>query len=333
MPNATYAQLDTTIRVKESSLLAKEDYDALLRANSLEDVFAALRKTNYHIPENIGETHDFEGFLIRDLREMYAGLYEETPVDEVVDVFALRYSYHNLKVLFKEWYTERDFSHMYINIGRFSIEALRTLMQTGEGNQFPEVMKEGVQHARDYYEEYHDLDGISILLDHSYLGHLRDIADKSDDQDMAKTLLMMIDLENLSMVVRGMKQGRSRGFLEAVLSDDGTFEEVELVDLATSKDYNRVLDKFASLPFAGKINDRISANDPIDVVKLDKKIKTIEAEEIRQAAWVPFGPMPVLAYIYFKENEVANLRLILNAKEYDLDQKSVEERMRPIYGL
>ena len=50
MPNATYAQLDTTIRVKESSLLAKEDYDALLRANSLEDVFAALRKTNYPIP-------------------------------------------------------------------------------------------------------------------------------------------------------------------------------------------------------------------------------------------------------------------------------------------
>lgn len=31
--------------------------------------------------------------------------------------------------------------------------------------------------------------------------------------------------------------------------------------------------------------------------------------------------MPALAYIYFKENEVANLRLILNAKEYDLDQK------------
>jgi V/A-type H+-transporting ATPase subunit C len=48
---------------------------------------------------------------------------------------------------------------------------------------------------------------------------------------------------------------------------------------------------------------------------------------------VPFGPMPVLAYIYFKENEVANLRLILNAKEYDLDQNIVEERMRPIYGL
>src|SRR5699024_2191163 len=91
--------------------------------------------------------------------------------------------------------------------------------------------------------------------------------------DMANTLLMMIDLENLSMVVRGMKQGRSRGFLEAVLSDDGTFEEVELVDLATSKDYNRVLDKFASLPFASKINDSISANDPIDVVQLDKKIK------------------------------------------------------------
>ncbi|MEY8370393.1 V-type ATPase subunit [Aerococcaceae bacterium 50-4] len=333
MPNTTYAQLDTTIRVKESSLLAKEDYDALLRANSLEDVFATLRKTNYHVPEDIMETRDFERFLTNDLRDMYAELYEETPVDEVVDVFALRYSYHNLKVLFKEWHTERDFSHMYIKIGRFSIEALRTLMKTGEGNQFPDIMKRKVQHAREYFDEYNDLDAISILLDQAYLAHLKEIANNSDDQDMANMLTMIIDLENLSMVIRGMKQNRSRGFLEAVLSDDGTFEEVELVDLAGTKDFNRILDKFASLPFGGQLNDRISANDPIDVVQLDKKIKKIEAEEIRQAAWVPFGPMPVLAYIYFKENEVANLRLILNAKEYDLDQNIVEERMRPIYGL
>ncbi len=333
MPNTTYAQLDTTIRVKESSLLAKEDYDALLRANSLEDVFTSLRKTNYHVPDDILETRDYEAFLTRDLREMYSELYEAAPVAEVVDIFALRYSYHNLKVLFKEWYTEKDFSSMYIRIGRFSIESLRNLMQTGEGNQFPEIMKEGVQKTRDYYEEYQDLDAISILLDQAYLAHLRVIADACEDQTEASTIKMIIDLENLSTVVRGMKQGRSRGFLQAVLSDDGSFEETELVDLAGTKDFNRVIDRFASLPFGGLLNDKVNQNDPVDVVKLNKKIKQIEADEIRQAAYVPFGPMPVLAYIYFKENEVSNLRLILNAKEYELDQEIVEERMRPIYGL
>ncbi|OYQ65675.1 V-type ATPase subunit [Aerococcus sp. 1KP-2016] len=333
MPNATYAQLDTSIRVKESSLLAKEDYDALLRASSLEDVFAALRKTNYHVPEDIIQTHDFDGFLTRDLRDTYADLYEQTPVNAVVDIFALRYSYHNLKVLFKEWYTDRDLSSMYIPIGRFSIEALRTLMKTGDGNQFPDIMKAGVLKARSYYDETEDLDSLSIMLDQAYLSHLRAIADHIQDLEAMKVIMMIIDLENLSTVVRAMKQGRSREFLAAVLSNDGTFEKAELIELAGTKDYNRVVEKFASLPYAGNLYEKIDAKDPIDVVKLEKRIKQIEADEMRQAAWVPFGPMPVIAYMHFKENEVANLRLILNAKEYDLDQSVVEERMQPIYGL
>lgn len=333
MSDSTYAQLDTTIRVKESSLLAKEDYDALLRATSLEDVFQALRKTNYHIPEDILETYDFEGFLTRDLREMYDDLYEETPANEVVDIYGLRYSYHNLKVLFKEWYTEKDLSHMYIKIGRFSIESLRSLMKTGEGNQFPKVMIEGVQGTRDYYDEYQDLDAISILLDQAYLKHLRVLADTANDRSIAEIIDMMIDLENLSTLVRGMKQNRSRGFLQAVLTDEGTFEEVELVDLASANDYNRVVEKFGTLSFGTELLEKINGKEEIDVVKLDHNIQQIEADAMRQAAWVPFGPMPVLAYIYFKENEVSNLRLILNAKEYELDQEIVEERMRPIYGL
>ena len=66
---------------------------------------------------------------------------------------------------------------------------------------------------------------------------------------------------------------------------------------------------------------------------VDATISEIEADLMKQANLQAFGPMPSLAYLYFKENEVSNIRLILTAKDYGLEKDQIEERMRPIYGL
>jgi V/A-type H+-transporting ATPase subunit C len=55
--------------------------------------------------------------------------------------------------------------------------------------------------------------------------------------------------------------------------------------------------------------------------------------KMKDAKLEVFGPMPILAYIYAKENEVKNLRLILVGKENNLPIKEIRERMRIIYGL
>ena len=51
-----------------------------------------------------------------------------------------------------------------------------------------------------------------------------------------------------------------------------------------------------------------------------------------ESKYQAFGPMPVVAYIFAIEKEITNLRLILVGKDNQIEEDTLRERMRPIYG-
>lgn len=333
MQEVAYGAINTTVRVRESTFLTSSDYDAMLRANALEDAIAVLRKTDYHVPDDILETKDFEGFLNQSLKEVYAELYAGIPDREIIDIFALRYDYHNLKVLFKEWYAEKDFESMYLPFGRYEIETLRRVVKTSEDKVVHPVMLKSINDVKSYYEDFKDMNGISILLDNAYLEHLAALRDGIDSNEVDEYIDAIINLENLSTLIRGMKQERSQGFLKIITNTNGSIEQGELMAYADSKDYSGLLKKFTQLNYGEPLETLIDSSETMDVVAVDAKISEIKADLMQQANLKAFGPMPSLAYLYFKENEISNIRLILTAKDYGLDKEKIEERMRPIYGL
>lgn len=103
MQEIDYKGVNTILRTYELKLLAEADYDRMLKASSLKDALDVLKGTGYEFDEK--ETlmnKNFEGFLIKHLAEVYQDLFSITPVAEIVELFTLRYTYHNLKVLLKQ---------------------------------------------------------------------------------------------------------------------------------------------------------------------------------------------------------------------------------------
>lgn len=87
-----------------------------------------LKDTGYEFDEK--ETlmnKNFEGFLIKHLAEVYQDLFSITPVAEIVELFALRYTYHNLKVLLKQRFSGEDLEQLLIPIGKYSIASLEEI--------------------------------------------------------------------------------------------------------------------------------------------------------------------------------------------------------------
>lgn len=335
MQDTAYKGLNTSVSVYQTHFLARSDYDAMLRTNSLSEVLNVIKKTDYHIPENVEYSKDFDGFLMLNLQDVYNKMYEQTPENRVIDLSALRYEYHNLKVLFKEWYTESDFSKMYINIGRHGIEELRKQVRAeDDSNSIHPIMRKAISDVKIYFDEYHNYDGISIILDSAYLTHLRAIANEINDKKLSQYVDMKIDFSNLLIMARGINQNRSRGTLKAILSDYGTIETEVLLDLGRNKDMARIIELYTFLPFGDNLKNALSekSDGKINVTDLEHKVNEIEAEEMRELALIAFGPMPILSYLYFKENEISNLRLLLVGKANDLSDVKIEERMRPIYG-
>ena len=333
MQDVAYGEINTTVRVRESTFLTSSDYEAMLRADSLEEAISVLRKMDYHVPDDILETKDFESFLNQSLEEIYRELYAGIPDDAIVDIFALRYDYHNLKVLFKEWYADKDLSRMYLPFGRYDVDTLRHAIKTSEGKTLHQVMRHNIELVKSYYNDYEDVNGISIMLDNAYLEHIAAIKEDISSADVEEYIDAVINLQNLSTLIRGMKQGRSQGFLRNIINDNGSVSQEELMALADHNDYDGIIERFALLPYGEPLNEYVGSGENVDLVAVDATISEIEADLMKQANLQAFGPMPSLAYLYFKENEVSNIRLILTAKDYGLEKDQIEERMRPIYGL
>ncbi|AMB99239.1 hypothetical protein AWM75_04105 [Aerococcus urinaehominis] len=336
MSDTAYAGLNTTVRVYETKLLTQADYDTMLRAQDLENVLAVVAKTEYQIPDDILTSKAFDQFLMKNLSQAYADLYQQTPDKRVIDIYALRYMYHNLKVLFKEHYTEKDFSSMYLPIGSLSIDELRQAVSTGDSQLgLDPAMQAAISQVRTYVDEYQDYNGISVILDQAYLHHIYELAQEVGHPDLDRYVAMTIDTENLLMMARGLNQDQPRSFMYASLNGQGSFELDDLVDMYNIGDINRIISQFGLLNYGGPLNDlgnHIMVDDKINVVGLEEVVNEIRAEEMRLASLTAFGPMPVIAYLYFKENEIDNIRLILVGTDNGLDQEIIEERMRPIYG-
>ena len=66
--------------------------------------------------------------------------------------------------------------------------------------------------------------------------------------------------------------------------------------------------------------------------KIDLETDNAFINRIKDAKLEVFGPLPIIAYLYAKENEVKNLRLILVGKENNLPISAIRERMRMNYG-
>ena len=87
------------------------------------------------------------------------------------------------------------------------------------------------------------------------------------------------------------------------------------------------------IEYGARLSNMISdTTNEVDTQKLDKLVDELTYELIAEGLYQPFGPIPLLGYLFAKEKEVTNIRLILVGKDNQIEEQILRERMRPIYG-
>lgn len=333
MHDTEYKGINTLIRVAETKLLTRDDYERMLRAENLSDALEVLKSTEYSFDDKeILSTKDFDSFLIARLQNVYKELYEMTPNSEVVQIYSLRYSYHNLKVLIKQTLKQLDLEHLLIPIGKYSILTLRNLVKTRQSEILNPIMVEAVQEAFNDYETFGRIEAIDVFMDTYFYKHIRAISDRLNNSTISKVVDVKIDLDNLSTVIRSLNQNKSRSFLHTVLSSSGSIPKQTIID-AADQGKAALSELYLSQPYA-KYLDPIFADTKSDFnpMVLDLIIEQIIHELMDEGKYQAFGPMPVVAYIFAVEREITNIRLILVGKDNQIHEDIIRERMRPIYG-
>ncbi|WP_238882297.1 V-type ATP synthase subunit C [Clostridium sp. YIM B02551] len=327
-----FTQAIPRLRVLETRLLDRTKLERMSEASSKDEVFKLLGETEYsNILGNIKKFEDYEEILSIELNRVYKSIYEISPVRSIVDVMSIKYDYHNLKVLIKGKYLNKDFSNILIPVGRVELTKLKNYIETEYYRDFNKVMRKTLESVIKDFEEKKDPQNIDIIFDKGLYEELKELDKEIGDKFLHSYITSLIDLTNLKTLLRVRKQNKGRDFFGNVMILGGSIDKDKLFSLLTDAPEN--------------ISTKLSYTNYKDILKIgiesyvkegtstvfEKLSEDYIMELMKKAKYVSFGLEPIIAYIYAKETEIKLLRIIMVGKLNNISEELIKERLREAY--
>lgn len=332
MDRMDFIQGVTRIRVLENKLLNKAAIEKMVDAKDLEEVFRTLGDTEYaNAVTAVAGPEEYEGVLQNELERIYKLVREISPEQSVVDLMALKYDYHNIKVMIKESIMEKDFSRLYSKVGTIDFQKLKTQFTSGEYRDMDPVFKEVVLAVLKDYVEKKDPQRIDILTDRFYFEHLLRLAEESGIELFKEHVKDLIDFINVSSAIRLKKQEKDLKFFEEVILENGNIDK-EAVLSTVGETVESMINRFRNSRISKELSKGLE--DYLESGRLSSFEKHMDNYLMRlnkSSKSVTFGPEPLFSYLVAKEMEIKILRIIMVSKQNNIPPDAIRERLRDLY--
>lgn len=327
-----FTQVIPRLRVLETRLLDKAKIDRIIDGDSANEALKVLQESEYAgVMTGVKRPEDYEMVLARELKRVYELMYDASPVKSLVDIMGIKYDYHNIKVILKGMFLQKDFSHMLIPVGMMDVQTLKHSIENNNLGDLNETMKEGIIKAKEVFEETKDPQVIDIILDNTMFKEMREIAKQIDDKFVDKYVKVTIDSTNIKTLLRVKKQKKDKDFLEEVIIEGGEIDKDTLISMLHDAPEN-ISNKLAFTDYGEMIKLGIEDfTKSGSVNELERLVDNYIMNMMKEAKYIPFGVEPLLAYIYAKETEIKIVRIIMVGKLNNISGEVIRERLRDIY--
>lgn len=332
MDSMQFAQVIPRLRVLETRLLDKAKIDRMIDGDSANEALKVLQESEYaNVMTGVKRAEEYEIVLSKELKRVYELMYDISPEKSLIDLMSIKYDYHNIKVLLKGNFLNKDVSDMLIPVGKINVSFLKHSIDNNNLSDLPSAMRSGIEKAKEVFEGTTDPQQIDIILDNAMFEEMKEIARELNDRFVDKYISALIDLTNLKTLLRVKKQNKTRDFLQQVIINGGAISEDTLVALLNDAPEN-ISNKLTFTDYSEVI--KIGLEDYIKTGSsslLEKLIDNYIMDMMREAKFIPFGVEPMLAYIYAKETEIKVVRIVMVGKLNNISGEVIRERLRDIY--
>ncbi|WP_160672981.1 V-type ATP synthase subunit C [Clostridium sp. C8-1-8] len=327
-----FTQVIPRIRVLENRLLDKAKIDRMTDAASTEEVLKILQETEYNnVLNNSSNPRAYEGVLSNELQRVFNLMYEVSPYREIVDLMSIKYDFHNIKVLIKSKLSEKDMKDILVNIGTVELEKLSDAVMNESYRDIPKVMAKAIEEVLLDFSKEKDPQRIDIIVDRYQYQAIRDISELLDNPFIGRYVDFSIDLSNIITLLRVKKLKKGREFFRETLLTGGKLDKDKLLILlneAPENIYNKLAHTEYAMVLKSSIDHYIKTESASNIEKLSDNYLM---KFMKDAKYVTFGPEPILAYIFAKESEIKNLRIIMVGKLNNIPSEVIRERLREVY--
>ncbi len=318
-------------RALETRLLDRARFERMIDASSAEEALKVLGESAYaNAVAELPDVHDFETILAAELKETFDLILKISPRPELISIMALRYDIHNLKVLFKAKYLGVK-SDLLIPVGSLELDKMELAVNEDDYRDLPARLRKAAENISEDFLVNRDPQVIDLLLDQVLYDQLIFAARDSGIKLLEGMFVRQIDLTNLKSLIRVKRMGLDRELLKNILLPHGSIptdritgmldEPLEsLITMLTMSDY-------ADLVSEG-VRDWLEKGTASRLEKLSDDYITAY---LKQGKWTPFGVEPLIGYLWAKEIEIKNIRLVLVGKINKLPAEAIRERIRDVY--
>ena len=311
----------------ERNLLTAARMDRMVDAPTAADAAKVLQEMGYgeFSPDS---QEALSQVLAQERDKTFRELYRFVPEQSVVDVFRVKYDYHNLKTLLKARATGQDAGRLLVEAGRVDPAALREAVEEGKLELLPPAMAWAAAQAGEVLAATGDPQRSDFILDAAYFAEMRQAAADTGSQFLVRYVQITIDAANLRSAVRTLRMGRGGDFLGRVLIEGGTVAESRILAAAAAGNLEEAYRATPLRQAAETGKDAIAGGS---LTAFEKACDDAVTAAVAAAKTVAFGVEVVIAYLVAKEIEFTAVRIIMSGRMAGIDGEKLRERLRESY--
>lgn len=343
-----YGYVNARVRGMRSHLLTKDFFMRLVEAPDSEAVQSLLEQTIYR--REVSEAFlldpvrpDYDRALSLNLVAAFRKVHEATggEAHRLVSILLSRYDVQNIKTVLrgkKGNATPSEITSLLVPVGDLRMDKLEHMAQQREIKDVISYMNDQqLKYALPlaaaypaYQKKEYDLSVLEIALDrYTFEQAARELKGKDKNVEMVRTMISgEVDLRNISVLVRirGLKLEDEQ--VEDLWIPGGTFNGEQFLALHRLGDIVQLVSEYPDPRYRRLLEKALAKYQEEDVVAFDREL---EHELVR--CGVAMGNLDVLGigviigFIWAKQNEVINLRIVLRGKMMDQPQAEIKKNL------
>lgn len=332
MDNLQFTHAVARLRVLETRLLDKSKIERMIDSSSAEEALKILGETEYlNYMSNVRRPEDYEMILSEELKRLYSLLYSISPQKAIIDIMALRYDYHNLKVMIKGKYLQKDLTYLLIPVGTIGNDKLKQIFTMENYKELTPFQREALEETEREYEENKDPQKIDLVLDSYMYKEILSKSEEINEKFINDYIKMSIDLNNIRTLLRAKAQNKNRKFFESIILDGGTIDKKTLISYE-NETADSIANKLSYTPYEKIIRLGLEEYSKTNNISYFEKLsENYIMNFIKKAKQVSFGVEPLVGYIIAKETEIKIIRIIMVGKLNSIAPSIIRERLRDAY--
>ena len=324
LKDTDYLYITAYLRAKENGLVDRDRTDRMINARSAGDAAKVLEECGY------GEMSDITVSKLNErITEKRAAVMKDlesvVPDNSILDIFRIKYDYHNAKTLIKSEAMGLDAEKLLVDAGRYPAEKLAASYRREDLSDCSDTFAASVAEAKETLARTGDPQLADFILDNAYFKEYISLAEKTGSGFLTGYGRLMIDGANLRAAVRAKRMNKDVRFLERIIADGGNIPARDILENAA--DQKPVSSAFSNSDYRAVAELADDVAEGGSFTDFEKRCDDVLQRYLAAAKRISFGPEVLTAYICSVENELSAVRVIITGKLAGLTGGEIRERL------